>query len=119
MDPTKKAFHLKAAQIKPLATGRGSCFATDMITVEGRKVGFMYREEPDNDVDSGWRFMSGFEPQDYMDNSDNLGLYDVNTIANYDPDLIPLLDAPIGSVYKRESGTGPFVAVDDWQPPED
>jgi hypothetical protein len=115
----EKSLCLSREQIRPLATRRGSCFATDMITVEGRKVGFMYREEPDNDLDSGWRFMSGFEPQEYMDDSDNLAIYDVNTIANYDPDIIPLLDAPIGSVYKRESGAGPFVEVEDWQPPED
>ena len=25
---------------------RGGCFATDMITVQGRKVGYMYREPP-------------------------------------------------------------------------
>jgi hypothetical protein len=37
-----------------------------MITVDGRRVAFMYREPPDNDVDSGWRLMSGFESDDYM-----------------------------------------------------
>ena len=31
-----------------------------------------------------------------MDEASNHGVYDVNTIANYDPDIIPLLDAPVG-----------------------
>ncbi len=108
----KKQFALRADQIEPLVEGRGGCFATDMITVEGRKVGFMYREEPDNDIDSGWRFMAGGESQQYMDNPDNLGIYDVNTIANYDPDIIPFLDAPVGSAFERHRLSGQFVEVD-------
>lgn len=116
---TGKKFKIPAGDIKPLATGRGGCFATDMIVVRGKPVGFMYREEPDNELDSGWRFMSGLEDQDYMDNPDNLGVYDVNTVANYDPTIIELLDAPVGSVFERTPGTKDFRPVDDWQPPED
>jgi hypothetical protein len=118
-DPRGKKFRLEAREIKPLATGRGGCIATDMITVDGRKVAFMYREEPDNDVDSGWRFMSGFESDEYMDDAANHGAYDVNTIANYDPDIIPFLDSPPGSTFERENGAGPFVAVSDFQSPVD
>ena len=118
-DPTKKPFRLRADEIRPLATGHGSCFATDMITCGGRKVGFMYREPPDGDIDSGWRFMSGFEPQEYMDDPDNLAIYDVNTIANYDPDIVPFLEAPVGSAFERQNGTGPFVEVHDFEPPAD
>lgn len=108
-----KKFALRADQIKPLAENYGGCFATDMITVDGRKVGYMYREEPDNDVDSGWRFMSGRESDDYMDDAANHGVYDVNTIANYDPEIIPFLDAPIGSAFERKNGKGRFVEVED------
>src|SRR5438046_1034762 len=104
-----KKFVLRANQSKPLAEKRGGCFATDMITVEGRKVGYMYREEPDNDVDSGWRFMSGDESQAYMDNAGIHEIYDVNTIANYDPDIIPFLDAPPGAAFEREGRSGPLV----------
>ena len=62
----------------------------------------MYREEPDNDIDSGWRFMSGVnEDDDYMDDPSNTGIYDVNTIANYDRSIIPYLNSPIRSCLKR------------------
>jgi hypothetical protein len=106
-----KKFALRADQITPLAPNRGGCIATDMITVDGRKVGYMYREEPDNDMDSGWRFMSGRESQKYMDDAANHEVYDVNTVANYDPDIIPFLDAPAGSAFERQDATGPFVAI--------
>ena len=113
MAKSQKKFALRADQIRPLAEGHGGCFATDMITVEGRKVGYMYREEPDFESDSGWRFMAGRESPEYMDDADNIAIYDVNTVANYDPDIIPLLNAPVGSVFEREGGTGGFVAVED------
>jgi hypothetical protein len=118
-NPRDKKYRIPANEIRPLVTGHGGCIATDLITVDGRKVAFMYREEPDNDVDSGWRFMSGFESPEYMDNPANHGVYDVNTIANYDPDIIPLLGSPPGSTFERQNGEGPFVAEDDFEPPED
>ncbi|MGQ7269015.1 DUF2185 domain-containing protein [Marinobacter nauticus] len=108
-----KKFKLSADQIKPLAEGRGACFATDMITVEGEPVRFMYREHPDNDVDSGWRFMSGYESDQYMENAENHGIYDVNTIANYDPSIIPFLDAEVGLAFEKVPGAQDFVLVED------
>jgi hypothetical protein len=69
----KKTFFLPPSAIKPdLAPGHGSCLATDLITVNGNRVGFMYREKPDNDLDSGWRFLAGSEAQDYVDDAANL-----------------------------------------------
>lgn len=108
MAERRRRFALCADQIKPLVEGRGGCFATDMITVTGRKVGYMYRERPSFDADSGWRFMAGLESQEYMDNPDNVTIYDVNTIANYDPEIIPFLDAPCGSAFARNPDTGKF-----------
>jgi len=110
----EKDFHLKTHDIVDRATGRGACFATDMITVDGRQVAFMYREEPDESIDSGWRFMAGYESQEYMDDPANSGIYDVNTIANYDPDIIPFLDAPIGAAFERDEKGGGFVEVHDF-----
>ncbi len=94
-----KEFKLKPSEIMPIAEGLGSCYASDQITVEGKKVGFMYREEPDNESDSGWRFLSGEESQEHLDNPDNLAIYDVNTIANYDPTIIDYLSAKVGSSF--------------------
>jgi hypothetical protein len=114
----EKKFKLSAAEIKPLATGHGACFATDRITVDGRKVGFMYREAPDHEVDSGWRFLAGDESQDYMDDPDRHGVYDVNTIVNYDPEIVPQLAAPVGAAFERDRRSGRFVPV-EFEPPED
>ncbi len=116
---TEKKFKLRAEHIRQLAPRFGGCFATDMITVVGHQVGFMYREQPDFDSDSGWRFFDGSEPQEYLDDKDNIAIYDVNTIANYDPDIIPFLFMPIGMAFERQKSTGKFVEVNFPSDPDD
>jgi hypothetical protein len=106
-----KRFKLLPEQIEPIAEGRGSCIASDMITVDGNRVGWMYRERPDNPIDSGWRFFAGLESQDYADDSSKFAIYDVNTIANYDAEIVPYLDAPVGSAFERDPN-GRFVEVE-------
>lgn len=104
----KKEFRLKADQIRSLVCGYGSCLATDRITVDGERVGYMYREAPRDRDDSGWCFFAGDESQEYVDNSSNLAIYNVNTIANYDPEITQYLDSPPGTAWARDSA-GKFV----------
>jgi hypothetical protein len=78
------------------------------ITVNGARVGFMYREPPRNSQDSGWSFFSGDEPQEYANDASSLSIFDVNTIATYDRDIIPHLDAPAYSAFERDRSTGQF-----------
>lgn len=78
------------------------CIVSDKITKDGFKVGYMYREKPDdNRPDSGWRFMAGNEDDKYINNSSNHHIFSINTICNYDSDIIPYLNSKIGSVYIR------------------
>lgn len=97
-----KKFRLTKEQITPIATGFGGCMATDRIVVDGSTVGFMYREKPINPQDCGWRFFAGDEDKAYMNDGSKHGVYDVNTIANYDPEIVPHLNAPIGSEFERD-----------------
>ncbi len=51
-------YHVKAEDVKQILLdweGADGCFATNRITVEGSKVGYCYREQPDGDWDSGWK----------------------------------------------------------------
>jgi hypothetical protein len=107
---SKKKFKIPKARIRTLVHGKGSCIASDKITVDGFPIRYMYREEPNFDTDSGWRFFSGTEEQDYVDNPDNLAIYDINTLANYDPSIIPFLDSEIGTEFEKDS-TNEFVLI--------
>jgi hypothetical protein len=107
----KKSFGLPASAMKSLVPDLGGCVATDRITCDGCPVGFMYRELPDYDGDSVWRFLAGDETQDYMGIPGNHGVYEVNTIANYDPEIVEYVDAPTHSAFERRQGTKGFVPV--------
>jgi len=114
-----KKLHIPADQIKPLATGLGTCIATDKITVQGLPVRFMYREQAIGSADSGWRFLSGLESDAYMENANNQGAHDVNVIANIDPSVIPFLNAPVGAAFEKAEAGGEFEEAGDWEPDED
>jgi len=104
---TDKKFAISAKDIILMLSdwdGPKGCIATDRITVDGSKVGYMYREEPDFDGDSGWRFTAGDESDEYMDNPDNSGIYDLNSICNDDPDIIEFLKSEAGSAFERVDG---------------
>ena len=114
-------YHVKAEDMKNLlpdweeATG---CIATNRITVEGCKVGYCYREKPDGDWDSGWRFTAGDESDEYMDDPNNAGIYGLNSICNDDPDIIPLLNTPAPCAFERDEN-GVFQQIKDWKPDDD
>lgn len=109
----KKEFKLKADEIVRLLPPMGGCMATDKITVEGLQVGYMYREEPFNNKDSGWRIFSGTESQEYVDDASNTEIYDLNTIANYDRVIIPYLESPIGTALERLPNSNRFTKIEE------
>lgn len=96
----KKKKEIKETYVPQSDSG---CFATNRITVDGMKVGYMYREEPDSSFpDSGWRFFSGDESDEYCDDPKNINVFHLNTICNYDPLIIKYLDSPYGSAWIRK-----------------
>ena len=63
----------------------------------------MYRENPSNETDSGWRFFAGNEDETYTNNPDNFSIFDLNTICNYDKTIIPYLNSAIGTSFEKEN----------------
>lgn len=103
-----KEFKLKENEIKELTTVKGDCIASDRITVDGQKVGYMYRENLTNEADSGWRFFSSDENDEYTNNPDNFSMLQLNTICNYDADIIPYLEKAVGTKLARDVN-GTFI----------
>jgi hypothetical protein len=101
MKMSSKRFYLSKDQLKSIAPGLGGCIASDRIVVDGRKVGYMYRDVPHNPMDSGRRFVAGDEDEAYMAEPSHHDIYDVNTVANYDPQIVPFLHMAVGSRLER------------------
>ena len=100
---------VKTALHEDIATGYGLCLVSKMITVDGYHVGYMYREEAEDEADSGWRFMSGQESEAYIDNARNFDLVDVNVVAKRDPAIVQLLDSPPGAEFDRLDVDDEFI----------
>ena len=99
-----KEYKLKSEEIIKLTELKGGCIASNKITIDGLKIGYMYRENPSNESDSGWRFFAGNEDEEYTNNSDNFGIFDLNTICNYDRTIIPYLESEFGSSFEKING---------------
>lgn len=78
-------------------------YVSRKILDEGYKVGYMIREEPLNNNDSGWQFLAGNEDDEYLKNNKNLALLSINEINNLDSDIFKYLDCPVGSEFIRIS----------------
>jgi len=87
------------------------CYVTRRILDEGAKVGYLYREAPDREDDSGWRFTANDESDDYMDDSKNIAYVSVGAVLSRDDAFIDLLDAPEDSAYAWDEDTQSFVAL--------
>ena len=78
----------------PTLKWQPKCIATDRILQDGENVGRLYREAPDHDNDSGWRFMANDETQDYLDNAENSHEVSLGAVLRCDDRIIHLLDRP-------------------------
>ena len=87
----------------------GYVFATKKLVDEKRKVKYMYREKPSNEKDSGWRFFCGEEDDDYVNNPNNIEIYDITTILNIDKSIFPYLNSAYGVSFEREDDNKVFV----------
>ncbi len=100
-------------EFEDLILNGGTCYASLKITKEGLPVGYMYREAKEDEDDSGWRFYAGNETDAYVEDPDNFMLYDINTIANFDKAVIPILKKPVGTEWERIEGTNRWQKLED------
>lgn len=91
----------------------GLCLVSKHITKDNFRVGYLYREEPEDEADSGWRIFSAEESDDYLENARNFEVLDVRHVAKLDPTIVPLLDAAPGAVFDRVDGSDAFFDSTD------
>lgn len=89
------------------------CFVTRRVLDDGCPVGYLYREEPDDGEDSGWRITANDESENYMDDAENLAYVSLGVVLNLDDAFIDLLDEPAGAAYVRNPETGQFEPCED------
>lgn len=93
MEPTKNRMKLL----------NQTAYLSKKILEEGWKVGYMHRDDPINENDSGWSFMAGNEDDEYCDDYKNIALVSVHEVYQLDPDIWNYIDNPVGTELIRIS----------------
>ena len=95
------------------------CIAARTVYNQGDAVGvgFLYREEPVFEHDSGWRFFSGAEDDAYTDNPDHFQILPLNEVLEGNPEIAPLMSETQGA-WEWDDAQQAFTATEDWQPQE-
>jgi hypothetical protein len=81
-------------------------------------VGWLYRDEPVNDNDSGWRVLAPGEPADLLNDANRSSVVPLRDLlaAQRDDSLEAALRAPVGAAFRRADRQAPFVALEGWDP---
>lgn len=85
------------------------CFVTQRILRDRARVAYLYREAPDNDDDSGWRFMANDETQEYMGVKGNVQYVSVGRVLSCDDAFVHLLDAEEGAAFVLDAASNTFL----------
>lgn len=89
------------------------CFVTARVLHDGAPIGYLYREAPEREDDSGWRIFAGDETDEYFADEDTTFYVSLGAVLNRDDAILPLLEAEVGSIFERVAGSNTFVAVDE------
>lgn len=90
----------------------GSAIVSRLIVDGDWDVGWMVREDPEDDADSGWRFFAGPEDEGEADVAGAFRQMPLASIVEIDPSVEPYLDAPAGTCWEREGDSDEFVEVE-------
>jgi len=87
------------------------CIVTNNILYEGQPIGYLYREEPYKDDDSGWRFTTGNETDEYMDDPNNSSYVSLGAVLRKDDSCLPLLEREEGVAFVKDE-EGNYIEFD-------
>lgn len=78
-------------------------------------IGFLYKESPAFEQDSGWRLFSGMESDEYVENPAHFSTLLLSDVLQDYPQLNELMSEKEGA-WEWDDILSRYVAVSDWQP---
>lgn len=88
------------------------------VSEDGEPIGFLYREAATFPHDSGWRFFSGAEDDEYANNPDHFTVLPLNEVLDNNPEIAHLMNEQEGA-WEWDDVAEQFVVVVDWQPAQE
>jgi hypothetical protein len=79
--------------------------------LEADHIGYCYRENPENNIDSGWRFLYGDEDEEYLDNPTNVETVYPEEMLSINPALDVILAATIGIEFEWDDENQVYIEI--------
>ena len=94
------------------------CLVSNRVLAGEDRVGWLLREEPVNDNDSGWRIFEAGLSEEEMNAEDRTSVVPLRDVldAQHDDALEAVRRGPVGSALERPRPDGPFVPLQGWEP---
>ena len=109
---------MRKVEDRYFGAGAKLAFASERCLQDRNCVRFLYREGPDREEDSGWRVFAGSESDEEVNDPKRVHLVPLWKLMERDDRLAAVFEAPVGSVFERESCAEDFQPVTDWSPEE-
>lgn len=109
------------AHLEPGLTEQGHlCLASSMILSDRPlPIRFFYREMPDHRNDTGFRFYSGLESDEFLLSEGSALVAPLDCMERIDPSITELIkQSAVGSVWERLPGRNDWVPVTDYDIPD-
>jgi hypothetical protein len=74
-------------------------------------IGYCYRDTPENNIDSGWRFLYGDEDDDFLDNPTNSESVYPEEMLSINPALDVILGAPVGTEFEWDEESESYIEL--------
>ena len=97
--------------MKKYIENAGSCIVTKSILNGETKFRWLFREEPLNNIDTGWMAFGDSDNDDYVNDPKNLTVVDLNTLINIEPTILNVYEMPVGTdlIFIEEDGEKYFI----------
>jgi hypothetical protein len=89
----------------------GYVAVSNRVMIDGAHVGYLYREAPEKEEDSGWWILAGDETQEYVDDPNNFAFYNASTILERVPELRSVLGADYPAEFEWDPATNSFIEI--------
>jgi hypothetical protein len=97
------------------AAQRSQATFCSVLVMAGQRPRWLYRTEPMNEDDSGWRFFEGSEDIEWVNEAGNGVLQHLSHVADNWPELAEVLtDERPRSAWEWDESRGRYVEVTDW-----
>ncbi|MBN9165427.1 MAG: DUF2185 domain-containing protein [Myxococcales bacterium] len=100
----------------PRPAEKAALCSSRVVGPKRKEVLFAYRQEPDNDNDSGWRFLRGDESETFLADPKNCLVCPLSLVFEMDPSLEELTRSADGPAFRRASVEARWEPIGDYDP---